>query len=494
MTVSRRDLLLTGAFAGLSLSGCEMVRNAVAENLGERVPDKLCRSWGQDIDPDFHLLSRAGFGGYPGDLERLKKIGRKAWLEEQLNPESIDDKACDLRARRFESLEIDPGTAYEFKREVLRSDMVRHSLLKAVYSRRQLLEVMVEFWTDHFNISLEKGDCIYLKPTDDSKVVRTHALGKFSELLLASARSPAMLVYLDGKDNKRRNLMEKPNENYARELLELHTMGVNGGYTQLDVLNVARALSGFRLHDRHGRGQAYFDKSCHDDGEKLVLGKRIAPGGGEKDLKAVLDIVLAHPSTARYIAYKLTRHFVSDEPPPQLCALVAKKFTDTGGDIKAMLRTIFDAEHFYDPSLRGAKFKRPFRFVVSSLRSLAADTDASKELCQFLSRMGQAPFQYPTPDGYPVEREPWLGSLLWRWNFALTLCLGGIEGANVKNSMARLQAALADGKVESSLLFPYFTGRKPLPEELSAFQEFSQEAHRDELFGLILACPAFQMY
>ena len=222
---SRRTFLKSAAVSGsaAALVGCDRASRTLTQFFGETVPEELHPAHGDEIDPDFHLLSRAAFGPWPGDLERVKQMGRDAWIEEQLSPASIDDTACDLRAERFESLYFSAGDAYEFRKPVLRDELTRHALLRAIYSRRQLHEVMVEFWTDHLNIDLEKGDCIYLKPSDDRDVIRRHALGKFSDLIRASATSPAMLVYLDGKANKvRKGKEDKPNENYARELMELH--------------------------------------------------------------------------------------------------------------------------------------------------------------------------------------------------------------------------------------------------------------------------------
>jgi len=262
------------------------------------IPDRLSAAVGQEIDADFHLLSRAAYGPWPGDLDRLRAMGRDGWIEEQLHPENIDDVLCDLRARRFETIHHHPGTCYEYKKPVLREEIARHTLLRAVYSRRQLFEVMVGFWTDHLNIDMEKGDCIYLKPSDDRLVIRAHALGRFRDLIRASATSPAMLVYLDGRENKKATPDDVPNENYARELLELHTLGVHGGYAQRDVSEIARSLTGWRLRTGWRKGTVYFDPSLHDDGEKLVLGHRSEAGGGPSDLERVIDIVCSHPSTA----------------------------------------------------------------------------------------------------------------------------------------------------------------------------------------------------
>jgi uncharacterized protein (DUF1800 family) len=348
---------------------------------------------------------------------------------------------------------------------------------------------MVGFWTDHLNINLEKGDSIYLKPYDDRAVIRAHALGKFRDLIRASAVSPAMLVYLDGKENKKSGPDDIPNENYARELLELHTLGVNGGYAQSDVYEAARCLTGWRLRTGWRKGAVYFDPALHDDGEKTVLGYRIPAGGGASDLDRVVEIVCDHPSTARHIATKLSRKFVSGNPPVSLIDRVAKVFADSGGDIKAMLREVLHSGEF--KAARGVKFKRPFHFIAGCLRATAADTHAHKPLVEYLLRMGQGPFQHPTPDGYPDEAEPWLGTLLWRWNFALALGANRIPSVNVE---VRRLAAAVGGRSPARLL-PHFIGRAGTEAELKALERYAASRGTDsneETVGLILASPAFQ--
>jgi uncharacterized protein (DUF1800 family) len=455
--------------------------------MGESIPDRVAVADGQAIDPHFHLLSRAAYGPWPGDLDRAREVGSEEWVEEQLHPEDIDDTPCDLRARRFETIHHDPGTCYEYKKPVLREEIARHTLLRAIYSRRQLFEVMVGFWSDHLNIDLEKGDCIYLKPSDDRLVIRAHALGRFRDLIRASATSPAMLVYLDGKENKKATPHDVPNENYARELMELHTLGVHGGYNQRDVYEVARCLTGWRLRTGWRKGTVYFDPALHDDGEKLVLGHRISAGYGEGDLEQVIEVVCNHPSTARHIATKLVRRFVSDDPPESLVERTARVFTRTGGDIKAMLRTVLLSEEFN--AARGAKLKRPFHFIVSSLRALGADTHAHKPLIDYLSRMGQGLFQHPTPDGYPDDAAPWVGSLLWRWNFAFALASAGVPSVTV--DLDRLINAVGGASAQD--LIPHFIGRRGTESETGALEKYSSSGSNEAgLVGLILCSPAFQ--
>ncbi|HEY1084823.1 MAG TPA: DUF1800 domain-containing protein, partial [Prosthecobacter sp.] len=369
------------------------------------------------------------------------------------------------------------------------------ALLRAIYSRRQLLEVMVEFWSDHLNIDLEKGDCIYLKPSDDRNVIRKHALGRFQDLIRASATSPAMLVYLDGQTNKvRPGTGDRPNENYARELLELHTLGVHGGYTQEDVREAARCLSGWTFDSKRvfalNQNESYFRPDWHDDGEKQVLGQRIPAGGGEKDVDRLVDIVCNHPSTARHIATKLCRRLVSPTPPARLVDEVSAVFSRSGGDIPSLLRTIFLSEEFM--ASRGRLLKRPFKFMVSALRALAADTHAEKPILEPLQRMGHGLFQYPTPDGYPDEDLPWMGTLMWRWNFALALASDKQPGC--QTDLKPLSAALSPAAQQPATTahwFAYLTGRKPTPEEADALGSPGSPSAESGP-GLILASPAFQ--
>lgn len=505
---TQRRSVLRGAAVGtgaLGIAGCDRVISGLTRSLGQSVPGELDPGIAKTIDPDFHLLSRAAFGPWPGDLARVREMGREAWLDEQLHPERIDDSLCDLRARRFESLNFSAGDAYEFKKEVLREEITRHSLLRAVYSKRQLFEVMVEFWTDHLNIDLEKGDCIYLKPSDDRDVIRKHALGSFRDLIRASATSPAMLVYLDGRSNKVREGHEDvPNENYARELLELHTLGVHGGYTQADVREAARCLTGWTFDVKRkfklNRGQTFFRDDWHDDGEKTVLGKVIPAGGGPADLDRLVEIACAHPSTARYVAEKLCRRFVGPELPATLVAEVAKSFSDSDGDIPTVLRTLLTSETFMQS--RGVLLKRPFRFLVSALRALGADTHAptGSDVVEYLSRMGHGLFQYPTPDGYPDEETPWMGTLMWRWNFALALAGNRLKGARVdlKPLSRALRAGNEKDHREEALWFAHLMGRSPSPEEKRALAGAVSKAGaasdmpKTELLGLMLASPAFQ--
>ena len=355
-------------------------------------------------------------------------------------------------------------------------------ILRAVYSERQLQEVMVDFWTNHFNVYAAKGADRWLLTSYDRDTIRPHTLGKFYDLLVADAQSPAMLFYLDNFQSVSPNAQlpqQRPgaarplqrlltmsnnpqqqtpqqtqqrrgiNENYARELMELHTLGVDGGYTQKDVQEVARCFTGWTIFQprgggaaaanlmgrdtRDGAGKFIFRPGVHDNGEKIVLGHKIPAGGGVKDGLMVLDIVAHHPSTAKFIATKLVRRFVSDEPPPALVDRVAQTFMKTDGDIREVLKTIFASPEFNSASAYRAKVKRPFELAISAVRTLGVDTNGGPQFHQWIARMGQPLYGFQTPNGYSDVAENWVntGALLERMNFALALVSNRIPGTRV---------------------------------------------------------------
>jgi uncharacterized protein (DUF1800 family) len=492
---ARRDVLrLGGALAGATaLAGCDGFWGGVSRALGGDLPDHVEIPQGASIDPARHLLDRAAFGPWPGDVERVRAMGEEAWIDEQLAPQSIDDTACSVRTARIDTIHVSARAAFEWRPEVIEEQLVAYTLLQAIYSRRQLNEVMVSFWSDHFNIAIGKSLCRELKTSDDRDVIRAGALGSFRDLLGASARSAAMLVYLDGRANRKD---APPNENYARELLELHTLGVGGGYTQADVMEAARCLTGWTVRDirEGGAGSVEFKADRHDDGEKRVLGESIPAGGGERDLDRLLDIVARHPSCGAFIAKKLCRFFIEDEPSPGVVSEIATVFRRENGSIAKVVRAILTSEAFR--ASVGKKLKRPFRFVVSSLRALGAETAGRKGLSSALARMGQAPFQHPTPEGYPDRAEPWMGTLLFRWSFALALAEGRLEGVSV--DLPRLLHALgvAPGADKVDPVARHLLGRSPDPSESSALRAYlaSEEgqSHPEGAVALLLSSPAYQ--
>ena len=367
--------------------------------------------------------------------------------------------------------------------QFLTGELQMSRILRAVYSERQLQEVMVDFWTNHFNVYAAKGADRWLLTSYDRDTIRPHTLGKFYDLLVADAQSPAMLFYLDNFQSVSPNAQFQPqrpaaargplarlltmsnnpqqqtaqqnrqprgiNENYARELMELHTLGVDGGYTQKDVQEVARCFTGWTILQPRGAGAAaaavmgrdtrdsagrfIFRPGVHDNGEKIVLGHKIPAGGGIKDGLMVLDIVAHHPSTAKFIATKLVRRFVSDEPPPALVDRVAQTFMKTDGDIREVLKAIFSSPEFNSPEAYRAKVKRPFELAISAVRTLGADTNGGPQFHQWIARMGQPLYGFQTPNGYSDVAENWVntGALLERMNFALALASNRIPGTRV---------------------------------------------------------------
>ena len=410
----------------------------------------------------------------------------------------IDDQANDLLVRNLTVYNMDVSQLVEQEQKDASVELIGSTILRALYSKRQLYEAMVEFWSDHFNIYLRKNQYMpMLKVVDDRDAIRPHALGKFRDLLWASAKSPAMLVYLDNIQNE----LSHPNENYARELLELHTLGVHGGYTQTDVQEVARALTGWTV-ERRGRnkGKLTFKPNLHDDGKKMVLDQTIAAGQGEAELEQILEMLVTHPATANFIATKLVRRFVADEPPPSLVTQVAATYQSTDGDIKSMLRVIFLSEEFASAP---PKLKRPYAYFVSTLRALHTDLriNRNREIGRWLTQLGQMPFHWPPPDGYPDVAAAWAANLLPRWNFALSLLHNGISGAQ-----APLERIVASGKATTpeqtlQLFASLVYGRSLTTSEAQPFLNYigtgtlddaaTQDRLKDSV-ALMLASPEFQ--
>jgi uncharacterized protein (DUF1800 family) len=411
--------------------------------------------------PDItHLLNRISFGPRPGESERVEDMGMDRYIEQQLHPERIDDSAVESRLARFKTLRMSNAELAQHYRPPRRArqpqtrnmlagspqeilqELQAQKIIRAVHSRRQLEEVMTDFWFNHFNVFWGKNADRWLTTNYEMKAIRPHVLGRFNDLLTATAKSPAMLFYLD---NHVSSSIRGINENYARELMELHTLGVDGGYTQRDVQEVARAFTGWSIDRPQADAAFIFRPRMHDAGEKTVLGHRIH-AGGIRDGEAVLDILAHHPSTARFISTKLVRRFVSDEPPPGLVRSVTEIYRKTDGDIREMMRTILTSREFHSSEVVGAKTKSPFEYAVSAIRALDGTTDGSHALAQFIARMGQPLYQCQPPAGYPDRRDHWMsnGAILERLNFAVALAADAIPGTfvhfeePVKSVVARL--------------------------------------------------------
>lgn len=410
--LSRRAFLgtLLGGSVAVSASGCS---SAIDYLTKPDLPDSLQPPGGSERHPIAHLLNRAAFGPRPGQIAEVEKMGREKWINRQLDYKELSDTTADWRVRRYDTLKLHSsdllGFARGADRDYVMGELARSTLVRAIHSERQLYEVLVRFWSEHFSIYQYKNpDVMLLKTVDDREVVRPHALGKFKDMLKASAHSPAMLYYLDNNLNEKSH----PNENYAREIMELHTLGVDGGYTEQDVVEVARCFTGWTVN---GRGHFEYQDEWHDKGEKLVLGEIIPANGDKSDGDRVLQILLNHPSTARFVCTKLVRRFIADDPPANIIEACVQTWQSSGGDIRRVVKTLLMHEDFDNAP---PKYKRPFEFVVSLLRSLNADYSGDYELVQRLETIGQRPFTWVTPDGFPDEMDAWSNALIKYWNFS----------------------------------------------------------------------------
>jgi uncharacterized protein (DUF1800 family) len=477
-----------------------------------------------------HLLNRATFGPRPGDVERVRQAGIARFLDEQLHPETVDDSELERRLTVLPTMQMSASEAFQFypppnvaeqraneknpppifgRPQQIYGELVQQKLVRAVSSNRQLQEVMTDFWFNHFNVFAQKEADQWYVASYERDVIRPHALGKFRDLLLATAESPAMLFYLDNWLSFAADAREprparppanakpapganpapppaaaappaqspkvdapatpaptqpqanpepaktpappKPapqrkrdiNENYARELMELHTLGVEGGYTQKDVQEVARCFTGWTIDRPYQGGTFVFRPWMHDAGSKIVLGVTIPAGGGISDGLRVIDILSRHPSTAHFIAQKLCERFVSDTPPAALVERVAQVFLKTDGDIAEMLRAIFTSPEFNSPAVFRAKVKSPLELAASAIRALDGDTNGGPPLHEWLRRMGEPLYQFAFPTGYGEMSEKWVntGVFFNRINFAVALANNQIGGT--RYDLSRLTATTA---------------------------------------------------
>ena len=373
-------------------------------------------------------------------------------------------------------------------------DLSEGKLYRAILSDRQLEEHMVDFWYNHFNVFLDKGADRYLVPTYEREAIRPHVLGKFRDLLEATAKSPAMLFYLDNwesvgpETSQRRGIAKRAarglNENYARELMELHTLGVDGGYTQKDVTEVARCFTGWTIRLPRQGGDFFYNDRVHDKGEKTVLGVKIPAGGGRDDAEKVLDILARHPATARFISKKLAQRFVADDPPQKLIDKMAKTFRDKNGDIREVMRTMLASDEFFSEATYRAKVKTPFEMIVSAVRATGAQVDFAFPLARQIADLGEPLYRKLEPTGYSDANSEWVNSaaLLARMNFALSLAQSKVPGSKLDVSQFSGEPA----EVARRILFT-----DARPETLAAIDKQVQSA-KAPVVGLLLGSPDFQ--
>jgi uncharacterized protein (DUF1800 family) len=487
-----------------------------------------------------HALNRLSYGPRPGDVDRVRRMGLTNWIDQQLNPESIDDSAMQARLDKYPTLKMssaklisefpqpqvaarrqgisveeyrkqqqakqqqvnqqmaamadaqngetadgsadagapgkmtkqgfnggDPNKSpLEFYQQLKSPQRVTVELSmakvdRAIYSERQLYEEMVAFWFNHFNVFAGKGADRWMLTAYERDTIRPHALGKFEDLVVATAKSPAMMFYLDNwlntdpnaEQRVRRTMYVRPfgmpprpaqqqqnqqkrefgiNENYGRELMELHTLGVDGGYSQQDVIEVAKCFTGWTIRQPQQQGDFFYNDLLHVSGSKTVLGQTIQSGGMNEGLQ-VIRLLTHDPHTAHHISLQITQHFVSDTPPPALVDRMAQTFSSSDGDIKAVLHTMIYSPEFWSRQAYGAKIKSPFELVVSAARAVGAQIDLPLPMVMWAAKIGEPLYNCQPPTGYKDTAETWVntGALLNRLNYSLTLASGRMRGAHV---------------------------------------------------------------
>src|SRR5580700_830164 len=560
-----------------------------------------------------HAMNRLAYGPRPGDVEQVRRAGLEKWIEQQLHPETINDADLNLRLERYPTLAMSSkrlleefphpdqnakqqGLSKEQAKQLYEDrqkakqqqaesqiivtgndnlDKAQQQLAKlqgpnriiaelsmakvdrAVYSNRQLQAVMEDFWFNHFNVFANKGDDKWFLTAYERDTIRPRAMGKFQDLLLATAQSPAMLYYLDNflsadpaavarieaQKNLRRARYQgafasgsmptpgtfpgpatsgppaasgvaapkKPdrglNENYGREVMELHTVGVDAGYTQQDVIQMAECLTGWSIHEPRKDPEFFFDEKVHGEGRKVVMG-RAFNYGGEKDGEEALKMLASQPATAHFISLELAHHFVSDNPPASLIDRMAKMFTTSNGDIRVVLKTMIYSPEFWSKDAYRSKVKTPFELVVSTSRALNAESTISLPLSQWVARMGEPLYLCQPPTGYSDKAETWVntGALLNRLNFALAFAGDKMGGATVDlNTMLGEEgskdpgAALArsiqiflDGQISQSTQ-ETLEARLKDPQILQArLDDPVKQVNEGLIVGLVLGTPEFQ--
>lgn len=444
------------------------------------------------------LVQRVSFGATPSELALAQQLGFEGYLERQLNPSSIDDSALEAMLAPLATLGMAPGAI--FAQEAATpgfADRVRDearvaSVIRAVFGRRLLLERMAEFWTDHFYVPcLDDQFLRMLAPLHYRDALRANALGQFPALLAASASSPAMLRYL----NADVSTVGAINENFAREALELHTLGLGGGYTHDDIVALARCMTGWSWWGPGYTGGEYgtfrFRPNAHDMQPKAFLGVSMPANRGIEDGQQALALMAAHPSTPRFIALKMARRFLGDDPPRHAVAAAETAFRQSGGDTRAVLRSLLTPANLYEAP---AKVKRPMHVVASALRALGAAVSDWSAVLARLDEMGHTPYAWPAPNGYPDDSRHWSGLLAPRWNTASDLANNRVPG--VASDIAGLLGGAANGGDIAGRLDAALCGGRMQPAQRAALAQFV-DAHqgdpssRADAVGLALASPAF---
>lgn len=486
---TRRALMVTGLAAVVGLS----VRPAAAQSSGSSSPSPAHLGW---VSSEHRLVRRVTMGITEPEWRRAKNLGFYGYLERQMNAATLDDAEAEAVARQlFPRIGMTPYQIVQSGQEwEIGMEFNNYTLFMAAFSKRQLQQRMIEFWTDHFNVHSEKtGMAMRVAMVRD--VIRRHALGRFPDLLRGVMRSGAMLAYLDNVDN----FGDAPNQNLARELMELHTIGVDGGYTQTDVEEVAKCLSGW-IYEWNGDlpsfGQFVYDADRHATGDKVVLGQTI-PGNGEQEFDRVMSILFNHPNCARFMCRKLIHFFLGSPAPAGVQAAAEQAWMSTRGNIQVVLRAILTRANVLAAP---AKFKRPQHFIVSALRSLGHQRRTPADITWWLWEMGHMPGEWPAPDGYPDANAYWSGLPLPRQNLALALAHNWFTEFNV--DLARFNTPPAWRNVYDKIQREFYGGeiterdRIVLRDFLSAHNDNtgSDSTGLRAALAYAMSSPAFQWF
>jgi uncharacterized protein (DUF1800 family) len=474
-----------------------------------------------------HLLNRLSLGIRPGEIEQVQQLGVDKYIQQQLNPDAIAEPAILTdRLSKLDTINLSPVELfqrYNPNRKVdiqspipgdkkIRQQQARQvtnqaieaRLWRSIYSQRQLNEVMVDFWYNHFNVYADKGIDKLWVGAYEQQAIRPYAMGKFRDLLGATARHPAMLFYLDNWQNSvpkpnKKGRSQGLNENYARELMELHTLGVDGGYKQDDVIALAKILTGWGFKQPDQKvpdGYSFqFNRNLHESSDKIFLNRNIA-GAGIEEGEQALDLLAKHPSTARQISFKLAQYFVADNPPKSLVNRLAKRFTATNGDIKLVLDTLFHSPEFWDAKYYGVKFKTPYQYAISSIRSTGTEISNPKPLNDLLKQQGMPLYGCPTPNGYKNTQDAWLNpdSMTRRINYATNLAKGKLP-ISASTTTAPNSPLLIPNGLPSALTIPIVDPVKLAATLGNNFSAQTQQAiaasNPDLRAALILGSPEF---
>ncbi len=492
-----------------------------------------------------HLLNRAAFGPSASDRAAVAEKGLEGWLTEQLTPgvdpqvehrlsgfDTLPLSVAEAMTKyprpqeRLKAMGVDPKTpeAKERIKELRREDpeqlprqllieATQAKLIRAINSKRQLEEVLVDFWFNHFNVSAEKGKTEWMVTPYERDAIRPRVFGRFRDLLGATAKHPAMLWYLDNWLSVRDGTVPKRlggkqpmglNENYARELLELHTLGVDAGYTQHDVREAARALTGWSLDvkpNQTGFGTFVFRPRAHDDDPKEVFGLSLPANGGQADGERLLDFLARHPATAKHVARKLCQRFVADAPPDALVERVAAEYLRTDGDLSALYRLIFTSPEFWADAAYAAKTKTPLEFIASSVRVAGTLDEVPLPLARALEQLGQPLYRCQPPTGYAEVSGPWVsaGALVTRINFGLKLAKGQFTGVLVHWPTPAASVDATIDSVGEAILgqAPTERTRATVKRALGLSEDPSLADHERRIdvslvAGLLLGAPEFQ--